>query len=228
MPRISRVVLTLALAIVFGLTAVPTAEADDFSFIGNFSQNDGVALFGFTVTTPTPSLVTLRTWSYAGGVNAAGQTIARGGFDPYLSLFFISGTLSASGFDEGEILAVADDGPPGVVPIDPVSGAAFDAFARFNLPSGTYVLSLTQFPNRPVVFSDPTRFLLSDGFQRDGQGNYLGGFPDSEGRSSQWAVDILNVAQAEPIPEPATLLLLGTGLAGVAARSYRRRARSKW
>ena len=69
------------LAVVMML-ATPAVWATNLSFTGTFTHDDNVQLFTFVVG--APSTVTLRTWSYAGGVNAAGATIARGGFDPIL------------------------------------------------------------------------------------------------------------------------------------------------
>lgn len=67
------------------------ASAVDFSFSGMFTGDDDVQLFDFSVG--MASLVTFRTLSYAGGTNAAGTVIARGGFDPILALFDSRGFL---------------------------------------------------------------------------------------------------------------------------------------
>ena len=71
------------------------------------------------------------------------------------------------------------------------------------------------------------------GFTRAGQINYTGlefvGMPDMfwdgtpSKRTDFWAVDILNADSAGPIPEPATFLILGTGL--IALRYLPRRMR---
>jgi hypothetical protein len=89
--------------------AAPLSQAADFSFMGNFTEDDEVQLFNFTVG--STSDVTLRSYSYAGGINAAGQTIARGGFDPILALF------NSSGLRIGE----QDDAECGEVPEDSVT-----------------------------------------------------------------------------------------------------------
>jgi hypothetical protein len=67
------------------------ASADNFSFTGSFVNDNDVQLFNFTVG--APSLVTLLTYSYAGGTNSAGASIARGGFDPILALFDSNGVF---------------------------------------------------------------------------------------------------------------------------------------
>lgn len=59
------------------------AQATDLCFTGNFNHDNDVQQFTFTVS--STSSVSLRSWSYAGGMNANGDTIARGGFDPILA-----------------------------------------------------------------------------------------------------------------------------------------------
>lgn len=203
-----------------GLLALGAVNAANFSFNGNFLNDDDVQLFTFVVT--SPSTVTLRTWSYAGGVNAAGQTIARGGFDPILALFDSTGLL----------ITQNDDGAG--VPAD-LSGAAFDTLLTSALQPGTYTVSVMQFNNFPV---GPN---LSNGFGRTGQGNFtasdafsagcastprfcdVSGSAQYRARDGHWAFDILNVNDADignGVPEPATvgLSLAGLGLAWMARR----------
>jgi hypothetical protein len=172
------------------LLAMAQAQAANFSFAGTFSQDDNVQLFTFIVG--APSTVTLRTWSYAGGVNAAGTTIARGGFDPILALFDSTG-LRINQNDDGA--GVATD----------LSGRAYDTLLSSSLAAGTYTVAVMEYDNFSV---GPN---LSNGFTRTGQGNFTasnsfsagcGGataFCDVSGsaafrfRDSHWAFDILNV-----------------------------------
>jgi hypothetical protein len=65
--------------------------ADNFSFIGTFAYDTDVEIFHFTLANPTAG-VALRTWSYAGGVDADGNTIPAGGFQPILDVYMADGT----------------------------------------------------------------------------------------------------------------------------------------
>jgi hypothetical protein len=79
----------------------------------------------------------MQTWSYAGGTNAAGQTISAEGFDPIVTLFSASGTFFDSNDDDGS----------GHVGTDPKTGAAFDSWLQDSLGAGTYIVALTQVDN---------------------------------------------------------------------------------
>jgi hypothetical protein len=203
--------------------AMMPAQAADFSFTGSFTRDDDVQIFSFDVG--ATSLVTFRTLSYAGGVNAAGQTIERGGFDPILALFDASGAL----------LGTNDDGASGTVPIDPVTDRAYDTFLQRSLGPGTYRVSVMQYDNFPAGSN------LSEGFTRTGEGNFTTAFdcPDNQpafndvsetegcGRTANWAFDILNVSAAtqQPgIPEPATWAMMIAGFA-MSGAAMRRRAK---
>ena len=174
-----------------------SALAANTSYTGSLADDNDVALFTFTLSSPTD--VTLRTWSYAGGTNAAGTLIAAGGFDPIVSLFFGAGS--------GALLIDANDDGLGV-PVDPGTGLAFDSLLEsFLLPAGIYTVALSQFDN----FANGST--LGDGFL-----GYLGN-PNFDGRTSAWALDI-SVANTATVPLPGTLalLMLGLAAAGVTRR----------
>ncbi len=162
----------------------------NFSFTGNLANDDDVQLFNFTVG--TTSNVTLRTWSYAGGINADGVVIPDGGFDPILALFNSAGTL----IDEN------DDGSPTEVSADPTTGEFYDSFLTTTLSPGDYTVSVAQFSNFAI---GPT---LSDGFAGSARVNF-------EGRTDFWAFDVLGVDQATVVPIPAAIWLFGAGLFGL-------------
>jgi len=222
-----KTLIAAAVVAMIGLQA-NRAEAANFSFTGSFTQDDNVQLFNFSVG--APSNVTLRTWSYAGGVNAAGNTIARGGFDPILAVFDAAGTL----------IGQNDDGGPGFVPTDPATGRAWDTFLTVALGAGNYRVTVMEYDNFAV---GPN---LANGFTRTGQPNFtatfgcnsVGLFHDVSGaqpgcqRDGHWAFDILNVADARvvnpnAVPEPATMLLVASGLAGAVARRRNRKQQAR-
>lgn len=194
-------ILTLALLLHHGGSAL----AVDFSFTGSFTHDDDVRLFNFALT--APASVTLRTFGYAGGVTASGQVIPAGGFDPILTLFDAS---------TGDWIDESDDAR-GFVPADPTTGDAYDALLQRFLPSGAYVLALSQYDNFAASLN------LADGFIRTGEptftgedagipgGMFLSTSPDGSlnQRSSSWAVGIT-------VPDNgSTVLLLGLALGGM-------------
>lgn len=207
---------------VLTLLAASAALADNFSFQGTFTSDDNVQLFNFTVG--STSTVTLLTWSYAGGVDAAGVTIPRGGFDPILALFNSSGAEINQNDDGGSN-----------VPADSVTGENYDTYLKSTLSPGSYTVSVMEYDN----FANGPN--LSDGFFRTGQGNFTAEFgcsagifcdvsddPDGNSRNGNWEFDILGVNSAGTIggsgvPEPASigLLLLGAGALAIARKKFR-------
>jgi len=199
---------SVAVAFAAILACTNPSKADNFSFTGSFAVDNDVQLFNFSVT--SPSNVTLRTWSYAGGTNAAGQSIAAGGFDPILALFDSSGAF-IPGAQNDDGVGVAVD--PATITLTDPTGNAFDTLLSISLAAGSYTVAVMQFDN---FF----RFPGPPGFLEDGQGNFTakygcsaGQFCDFDGnnRDGHWAFDILNVNTASPVPGP----IAGAGLPGL-------------
>lgn len=194
--------LNTALAAAVLAAGSASALAANVSFTGNLAGVDDVQYFTFELA--ASSDVVLRTWSYAGGMNAAGSSITGGGFDTLVSLF--------SGVGAGAILIGANDDGIGVA-TDPGTGQAHDALLEsFGLTAGSYTVALTQFAN---FANGPT---LGDGFLGGGNAGF-------DGRSKAWALDIMGVdSAAAPLPGTLALALLGLAALGVRPRARSRRA----
>jgi hypothetical protein len=208
-------VLGRSILIASALAATPAAAAD-LSFRGTFEFDDDIQFIDFTVG--ALSTVTIRTLSYAGGINAAGEVIPRGGFDPGLALAHPS----------GEIISVGDDST--FLPEDRLTRQRYDVQLEVELDSGSYRLALSQYDNS---VSGPS---FDHAFTRTDAGNFtpaLTGcgadrFCDSSGvspwnrRTGEWAVDLLNVASAvvvqSPVPEPSSWAVFALGLGLLALR----------
>lgn len=193
----------LPLVIIALLASTSQVRADEVSYQGNFTTDDQVQLFDFNVA--TPGLVTLQTFGYAGGVNAAGTTIAAGGFDPVLTLFD----------GAGNFLVMNDDGPCGTVGTDPTTLNCFDSYLSLDLTAGSYILALTENDNLAI---GPT---LSDSFTQVGNGDFTcpeflgtpGAFCDASPsqRDSAWALDV-TTPETSPVPEPGSEVLVLSGI----------------
>lgn len=194
-------IAVFAAACVASAVAAAPAQAADFSFAGTLANPSEVLFFDFTVG--AASLVTLRTYSYAGGTNAQGTVIARGGFDPTLSLYDLATGLRIAQNDDGGLNVPAD-----------TNGSRYDTYLQASLATGTYRTAISVFPN----FGPET---------------LTGTFPGAttfDGRTANFAFDALNVGEATgpglgAVPEPATWAMMIVGFGAVGGAMRRRKSK---
>ena len=107
---------------VFVFALVPAAlQADSVSYVGTLSTSTDVIEETFTLT--SPATIGLQTWGFGGtggGTNAAGTPISAGGTDPFLAIFFGTGstaTILTDGMGNpfGTSLDLANYGNPNVM-----------------------------------------------------------------------------------------------------------------
>jgi hypothetical protein len=192
--------LVFALALTGGATHAGTTALQ-----GALSADDGLSAFSFDLLAAGD--VAARTWSYNGGINAAGQAVASDGFAPVLSLFDGDGNLVAIDVGSARTCAVS---------------FCWDASLSYlGATPSHYTLVLSQDGNTPLG-------TLADGYAMAGQPHYTaaylgGGNPnatfvqiDGTQRAGNWALDVSLPAGVTLVPEPAAAVLLAAGLAVLA------------
>jgi len=210
------------------LAAAAMLHADSISLTGSLSSSTDTVQHIFDVT--STSQITVQTWGFGGGVNAAGAAIAPGGFDPLVALFSGTGATAAIfniGGDPNNPAGTSDvlsnfaqlSGcpPAGTLGIgsDQVCG---DVTLKVTLDPGTYTLLLSDADFIPNALVQPGATTLGDGFTDFTSGVFQTCDIDSSGNttcitpSANYAVDITGSALTSPAPEPGTALLLGSGL----------------
>ncbi len=203
-----------------GLTLAFAGHASPVSYTGTFGFDNDLRQFAtLDITSAAGGTVSGQTFSHSGGVNAAGATIAAGGFIPALVLFDSTGNTLQT------VTAVSSTcgGPP----------FCFDIGFSFNLSMGSYLLMLSQDGNLPSTG------VLADGYIYDADPTYTSMylspvFPasvapfvqfDGSQRDGHWALDIAitnNNPGGGGVPEPTSLALVAAALgASLAARRRR-------
>ncbi|MDC8771432.1 DVUA0089 family protein [Roseateles albus] len=192
----------------FGLSAPGLAATS--SFQGDFSLDNDLAIFAFELVVPGDIAVT--TFSHSGGVNAAGQNVAAGGFAPVLTLFDADGYAVHGNAGSSNVCAGA-------------GSFCWDAsFSLQGAASGHYLLVLSQDDNN-VIGGPVTMPLMASFFSHASDPHYTSGFAglpdddslhfvriDGDQRSGHWALDVDVAATVSQVPELATVILWPFGL----------------
>jgi hypothetical protein len=190
------------------------AAAGTISLTGTLASPEDEALI--TLTLITSGDVTLQTYGFGGGTNAAGAVISSGGFDPFAGLF--SGTGPTAVFIDGasDILTNYSPGcpPAGTIPIGSVPGQCGDVtFTLTGLSAGVYTVLLTDGEYIPNAVFEASPGYLGDGFTDFSAGVFqtCADLNDCNTDTANWALDITAPAGSS-VPEPGSVSLVALGL----------------
>ncbi len=187
-----------------------SAPASTLSIVGSLAAGDPNEVFVYEVTVGLGGSLTIQSWGYGGGVNAAGTIVPSGGLDGYLSIFSGSGPGAA-------FLASDDDSgcPPGAA--TPL--CADPRLALTGLAPGAYTIALSTFGNMSYA-ENWGGGTLGDGFV--GLGSYFDWRTLSE-RTSAYALDITTDGGSQ-VPEPGSASLMALAALAAAYRAAHRKS----
>lgn len=225
----SGVLARSATAVVLLSVSLRIGYARTISETGTLLNPEHTVLIDLTLT--GAGAVTLQTYGFGGGTNAAGTAISAGGFDPFVGLF--SGTGAGAVFLNGtsDILSNYSPGcpPAGTLSIGSVPGQCGDVYLQFSgLTAGTYTVLLSDGEYLPNAVSEPSPGYLRDGFT-DLTGGVFQTCYDANNcntDTANWALDI-TAAAGTLVPEPSSVGLAGFEAALVALILLRKTSRSQ-
>jgi hypothetical protein len=224
--------MLLAAAAALLIVRVPQAFADSVSYVGTLATPESV--FETTVTLASVENVTLQTYGFGGGVNAAGTSIAAGGTDPFVAIFDSTGAILTDGMGDAYGTSLVLSNYPSFMGCSPSTAAApmiggapqcgDVTMSLAGLAAGTYTIVLSDGLYMANAAFDNGN--LSEGFSDLTGGQFcdldINGVPCPANSDvvvpSQYALDVITSGGTVTpgVPEPATFSLLALGLFGLA------------